>query len=68
MNAGRNRLAIIAARELLRLNEIIRGILVKHTGQDTERIRRDFDRDFFMDAEQAKEYGLIDEILTKAEV
>ena len=58
----------IAARELLRLNESIRGILVKHTGQDTERIRRDFDRDFFMDAEQAKEYGLIDEILAKAEV
>ena len=58
----------IAARELLRLNEIIRGVLVKHTGQEEERIRRDFDRDFFMDAIQAKEYGLIDEILTKAEV
>ena len=58
----------IAAKELIRLNESIRGILVQHTGQDTERIRRDFDRDFFMDAAQAKEYGIIDEILTKADV
>lgn len=57
----------IAAKELLRLNEIIRGILVKHTGQDHERIRRDFDRDFYMDAPAAKAYGLIDEVLAKAE-
>lgn len=55
----------IMAKELLRENEIIRDILVKHTGQDVERIRRDFDRDFFMNPEQAKEYGVIDEILTK---
>ena len=55
----------IMAKELLRENEIIRDILVKHTGQDVERIRRDFDRDFFMNPEQAKEYGIIDEILTK---
>jgi ATP-dependent Clp protease, protease subunit len=57
----------IAAKELLRENEIIRGILAKHTGQDAERIRNDFDRDFFMDPEQAKSYGMIDEILTKPE-
>ncbi len=57
----------IIARELLRENEIIRGILAKHTGQDEERIRKDFDRDFFMDPEQAKEYGMIDEILSKPE-
>jgi len=55
----------IMAKELLRENEIIRDILVKHTGQDVERIRHDFDRDFFMNPEQAKEYGVIDEILTK---
>jgi len=55
----------IMAKELLRENEIIRDILVKHTGQDEERIRRDFDRDFFMNPEQAKGYGIIDEILTK---
>jgi len=57
----------IWAKELLRENEIIRQILVKHTGQDQDRIRKDFDRDFFMDPGQAKEYGIIDEILTKPE-
>jgi ATP-dependent Clp protease protease subunit len=57
----------IWARELLRENEIIRQILVKHTGQEEDRIRRDFDRDFFMNPDQAKEYGIIDEILTKPE-
>ena len=55
----------IMAKELLRENEIIRQILVKHTGQNEERIRKDFDRDFFLNPEQAKEYGLIDEILSK---
>jgi ATP-dependent Clp protease protease subunit len=57
----------IAAKELLRENEIIRSILVKHTGKAQEQIRRDFDRDFFMTPEQAKDYGIIDEILTKPE-
>ncbi len=57
----------IAAKELLRENEIIRSILVKHTGKAQEQIRRDFDRDFFMNPEQAKDYGIIDEILTKSE-
>ncbi len=57
----------IQAREILRENDIIRGILVKHTGQDDERIRRDFDRDFYMNAEQAKAYGMVDEILTRRE-
>ena len=55
----------IAAREILRENDIIRGILVKHTGESDERIRRDFDRDFYMNPEQAKAYGIIDEILTR---
>ena len=53
----------IAAREILRENEIIRGILAKHTGQPLDVIKRDTDRDFYLDAEQAKEYGLIDEVL-----
>ena len=57
----------IAAKELLRENEIIRSILVKHTGKAQEQIRKDFDRDFFMTPEQAKDYGIIDEILTKPE-
>ena len=55
----------IQAQEILREQQIIRDILAKHTGQSTERIARDFDRDFFMDAQQAKEYGMVDEILAK---
>ncbi|RLT35363.1 MAG: ATP-dependent Clp protease proteolytic subunit [Chloroflexi bacterium] len=53
----------IAAREILRNNEIIRGIIATNTGQTIERITRDFDRDFYMSAEQAKDYGFVDEIL-----
>jgi ATP-dependent Clp protease protease subunit len=58
----------IAAKELLRENDLIRRIMAQHTGQDEERIRQDFDRDFFMDPTQAKNYGIVDEILTKLEV
>jgi ATP-dependent Clp protease protease subunit len=57
----------IQAREILRENDIVRGILVKHTGQSDERVRRDYDRDFFLDANGAKEYGLVDEILAQRE-
>lgn len=53
----------IHAREILRLQNIIRQILANHTGQPMERIIRDSDRDFFMDAHQAKEYGLVDEVI-----
>jgi len=53
----------IRAKEILRLNQVVRDILSKHTGQDMERIIRDTDRDFFMDAQTALEYGIIDEIL-----
>lgn len=53
----------IAAREILRNNEIIRSIIAKNTGQSVERITRDFDRDFYMSAEQAKDYGFVDEII-----
>ncbi len=55
----------IAAREILRMQEILRKILAFHTGQSMERIAKDSDRDFYMNVEQAKEYGLIDEILVK---
>jgi len=58
----------IHAREVLRQNQLIREILAKHTGQTIEAIIRDTDRDFYMDAPQAKEYGLIDEILQSANV
>jgi len=53
----------IAAREILRNNETIRNILAKHTGQPVDVIKRDTDRDFYLDAEQAQEYGLVDEVL-----
>ena len=56
----------IQARELIRNNEKIRDILAATTGQPIEKIRQDTDRDFYMTAEQAKEYGLIDEILASA--
>ncbi|MGD0205057.1 MAG: ATP-dependent Clp protease proteolytic subunit [Dehalococcoidia bacterium] len=55
----------IYAKEILRNQQVIRDILAKHTGQDQERIARDSDRNFFMDVEQAKEYGIIDEILLR---
>lgn len=57
----------IAAREILRMNELIRNIIAKHTGQPLEKVVRDTDRDFYLNPEQAKEYGVIDEILTKQE-
>ncbi len=50
----------IAAREILRNNEIIRNILSERTGQTIERIRTDTDRDFYLSADQALEYGMID--------
>ena len=54
----------IAAKEILREQDVIRSILVKHTGQTLDKIARDTDRDFFMNAPAAIEYGIIDEILT----
>ena len=53
----------IAAREILRMQDIIRGILVKHTGQTYEKIARDSDRDYYLAAPDAKDYGLIDDVL-----
>ena len=56
----------IAAREILRLQDVIREILVKHTGQSLDKIISDTDRDFYMSAEAAVEYGVVDEILKGA--
>jgi len=56
----------IYAREILRNQQIIRDILSKHTGQSQDRIARDSDRNFFMDVDQAKEYGIIDEVLARS--
>ena len=57
----------IAAKEIIRMQEKLRSIIAKHTGQPLEKIARDTDRDFYLSAEQAVEYGLVDEILIKAE-
>ncbi len=56
----------IAAREIMRLQDIIKGILVRHTGQTMEKISHDTDRDFYLNPKQAVEYGIVDEILGKA--
>jgi len=53
----------IQAREILKLREDLNQILVNHTGRPVEQIQRDTDRDFYMSGEQAKEYGLIDEVI-----
>lgn len=55
----------IQANEILRNREVLNGILVAHSTQTLERIRHDTDRDFFLSAAEAKEYGLVDEILVK---
>ncbi len=57
----------IAAREIMRVQERLRQILASHTGQSVEKISHDSDRDFYLDAGQAVEYGLVDEVLLKPE-
>jgi ATP-dependent Clp protease protease subunit len=54
----------IQAREILRTKEALDAIMAKHTSQDIERIRRDTDRDFYMSGEQAREYGIVDDVIT----
>jgi len=57
----------IHAREILHTRDVLNGLLVEHTGQSLERIKRDTERDFFMSAQEAVTYGLIDEVLQLAE-
>lgn len=57
----------IAAKEIIRMQEKLRTIISKHTGQTLDKVAKDTDRDFYLSAEQAVEYGLVDEILTKEE-
>lgn len=57
----------ILAREMLHTRDVINSIIQRHTGQSLERIRHDTDRDFYMSAEEAVEYGIIDEVLTATE-
>ena len=58
----------IQAREILRLREELNEIMAKHTGQPMERIHKDTERDFYMSGEQAKEYGLVDEVITQRDL
>jgi ATP-dependent Clp protease protease subunit len=53
----------VQAEEIFRIKKILNEILIRHTGQDLEKIEKDTDRDFWMSGEQAKEYGVIDEVL-----
>ena len=54
----------IQAKEILRMREELNRTLAHHTGQSMEKIQRDTDRDFFMTAEQAKEYRIVDEVIS----
>jgi ATP-dependent Clp protease protease subunit len=58
----------IHAREILRTRDKLNELLVKHTGQPMERIKQDTERDYFMSAIEAKEYGLLDEVLIQKPV
>jgi ATP-dependent Clp protease protease subunit len=53
----------IHAREILKMKETLNEILSAHTGQSLEKIQADTDRDFFMSGEEAKEYGIVDEVI-----
>ena len=56
----------IQAEEILRMKEELTKILAKHTGQSYEKVLKDSDRDFFMSAQEAKEYGLVDEVIASS--
>jgi ATP-dependent Clp protease protease subunit len=56
---------VIAAREIARQQDLIKDIIVKHTGQPLDKVTHDTDRDFYLNPQQAVEYGIVDEILTK---
>ena len=56
----------IHAREILRIREEMNDIMAKHTGQDKKRIQQDTERDHFLTSAEAKEYGIIDEVVKRA--
>jgi len=58
----------IQAREILRYRQLLDEILAEHTGQSIEKVKHDTDRDFIMTAEQAKEYGIIDEVISSRKI
>jgi ATP-dependent Clp protease protease subunit len=57
----------IQAKQILRLKALLNGVMAKHTGQPLEVIERDLDRDYYLDAKQAVEYGLVDQVLVMPE-
>ena len=58
----------IQAREILRMRELMEEILSRHTGQTLDQVRADVERDKIMTAEQAKEYGMVDDVITTRKV
>jgi len=58
----------IQAKEIMKIKDLIHRILVKHTGQSMEKIRQDTERDYFMDAEEALSYGIVDRIITERDM
>jgi len=57
----------IQAREILKMKQRLNQILAKHTGKSLEEVEKDTDRDYFMSAEETKNYGLVDEVITSRE-
>jgi len=57
----------ITAKQILKIRERLNNILSKHTGQPLEKVSRDTDRDFYLTAQEAKDYGLIDEVIKTKE-
>jgi len=57
----------IAAKQIIKLKDKVNRILAKHTGQPLEKVERDTDRDFYLSAEEAKEYGIVDEVIKTKE-
>jgi ATP-dependent Clp protease protease subunit len=55
----------LQAEQIIKSKKILTGIIARHTGQDIERVRADSERDKYFNAEEAKEYGLVDEVLTE---
>ena len=58
----------IQAKEILKIKDLVQRILAEHTGQPMKKIREDTERDYFMDSQEALEYGLIDKIITEREI
>ena len=58
----------LAAKEILRMRDLLNEILAHHTGQELDKIKADTDRDFIMSAEEAREYGIVDEVITTREL